>query len=158
MAPSLAFGDKKVVTIPALIWFILGVVCFLLEMMVPGFIVFFFGVGAWITAIVCWFTPLGINSQLGVFLAGSLLSLLALRGLVRRTFIGGSSHGEETSSVAQPGETAEVAETITPPFEGKVSYSGTLWRATAEEEIVKGEVVTIISQDGLVMRVKKNPS
>ncbi len=145
-------------TIPVLIWFILGVVCFLLEMALPGFIVFFFGVGAWCTAVACWLTPVGLNGQLVIFLVGSLLSLFALRGLLRRTFLGSSSHGEEMSGVAQHGETAEVAVAIVPPAEGKVRYSGTLWRATAEEEIPIGEVVTILSQDGLVMHVKRKVS
>ncbi len=140
-------------TLPTLIWFILGGLCFLLEMALPGFIVFFFGVGAWVTAVACWLTPIGLNGQLALFLAGSVVSLFALRGLVRRTFLGSSSHGEESNSIAQHGETAEVIEAIVPPAEGKIRYSGTLWRATAETEISKGEIVTILSQDGLVIHV-----
>ncbi len=145
-------------TLPVLIWFIFGVICFLLEMALPGFIVFFFGVGAWVTAVACWLKPFGLNGQLAIFLVGSLVSLFALRSLVKRTFLGSPSHGEESSSVAQPGETAEVVDSIVPPAEGKIRYSGSLWRATADEVISEGEVVTILSQDGLLMRVKKNSS
>lgn len=34
---------------PELVWFIIGLVLFLLELVLPGFVIFFFGVGAWVT-------------------------------------------------------------------------------------------------------------
>ncbi len=142
-------------TTPGLIWLIIGVVCFLLEMAVPGFIIFFFGVGAWVTSIACWLFPLGLNSQLVIFLVSSLVALFALRGFIQRTFLGSSTSGEESHGLAQAGETAEVIGVIVPPAEGKVQYSGTQWRAVAEEEIPVGEIVTILSQDGLLMHVKR---
>jgi inner membrane protein len=142
-------------TIPVLVWFVLGVVCFLLEMALPGFIIFFFGIGAFVTAIAVWLVnPLGINSQLLLFLVASVGSLFALRGVVKRTFIGGTSQDEEVDRLVQPGETAEVLVDIKPPAEGKILYSGTQWRASADQPIEAGELVSIVSQDGLLMHVK----
>jgi inner membrane protein len=42
-----------------------------------------------------------------------------------------------------------------PPAEGRVKYSGTSWRAIAEEEIEEGEIVTIVCQKNLVLQVEK---
>ncbi len=141
-------------TTAGLMWLIMGVICFLLEMMLPGFIIFFFGLGAWITALVCWFYPITINVQLAIFLVSSLMSLFILRGIIRKTFFGDVSADEE-DVIVTAGESATVAADIIPPAEGKIKYSGTHWRAIADERINKGSVVTIISQDGLCMKVAK---
>lgn len=46
---------------PAVIWFFIGLFLLLLEMAVPGLIVMFFGVGAWITALITAIFHPGIN-------------------------------------------------------------------------------------------------
>ena len=53
--------------------------------------------------------------------------------------------------IAQPGEKGVVSVTISPPAEGQIKYSGSFWRATAEEEIEKGEIISIVKQDGLIV-------
>ncbi|MEN8189209.1 MAG: NfeD family protein [Thermodesulfobacteriota bacterium] len=141
----------------ALIWLICGVVLFLLEMALPGFILFFFGIGAWTTALICWVAPnMSLAAQLGIFLISSLLSLFALRGLIKRTFFGDSEDGLQDQVTARGGEQAVVTSAIHPPAEGKIKYSGSFWRAVADTPIDKDKVVTIVSQDNLVMRVKKH--
>ena len=60
---------------PEVIWFLVGLVLLVMEFMLPGLIIGFFGVGAWIVAIVCLMTDIGINAQLGIFIASSVLSL-----------------------------------------------------------------------------------
>ncbi len=142
-------------TTAGLIWLIAGVACFLLEMALPGFIIFFFGVGAWVTAIVCWLMPVSLNSQLVIFLVSSLVTLFALRGYAKKTFIGVDAK-DDTAVSATLGDRAEVVEDIEPPAEGKISFSGISWRAIADEKIEKGSIVTIVSQDGLCMKVTKS--
>jgi len=44
---------------PALIWFITGIIFLLLEFVVPGIILFFFGCGAILAAIFAW---IGLDS------------------------------------------------------------------------------------------------
>ena len=53
---------------PALYWLIIGVMLFFLEMALPGFILFFFGLGAMITALVAWVLPIAISWQLALFI------------------------------------------------------------------------------------------
>lgn len=142
-------------TTAGLMWLIMGVICFVLEMMLPGFIMFFFGLGAWITALVCWLNPVSLNIQLAVFLVSSLGSLFLLRRFIQKIFIGDETGNDQNVSVTT-GDTAEVIEDIVPPAEGKISYSGTQWRAFSDEMIEKGSIVTILSQDGLRMKVGRS--
>lgn len=141
-------------TTAGLIWLITGVACFLLEMALPGFVIFFFGVGAWVTVIACWFTPIGLNGQLLLFLVSSLLTLFTLRGFIKKTFLGDVTDDEGEVSVTA-GDQAEVVADIIPPAPGRILYSGTQWNAIAEEPIAKGSIVTIVTQDGLNMKVAK---
>ena len=71
---------------PELVWFIIGLVLFLLELVLPGFVIFFFGVGAWITALLCLIANPGFNLQAIVFGVTSILSLLLLRKMIQKRF------------------------------------------------------------------------
>ena len=53
---------------PVIVWFVIGLVLALLEFALPGVILIFFGMGAWIAAITTYIglTP-GIGSQLIAF-------------------------------------------------------------------------------------------
>jgi membrane protein implicated in regulation of membrane protease activity len=147
--------DTMTLTTAGLIWLLTGVVCFLLEMALPGFVIFFFGVGAWVTSIMCWLMPISLNTQLATFLVASLVSLLTLRPLIRKTFLVGAADGGD-DVIITAGDKAVVVEDIVPPAEGKVSYSGSLWRALADQKIEKGNTVTIVSQDGVCMKVTRS--
>lgn len=63
-----------------LYWFLLGLALLLSELILPGFVIMFFGIGAWITALCIL---LGItenfNVQLLIFLGSSLLTLVLFR-------------------------------------------------------------------------------
>ena len=63
----------------AVIWFVAGFVLFLLEFMLPGLILFFFGVGAWIVAILSFFFDISLNFQIIIFLGAALLTILLFR-------------------------------------------------------------------------------
>lgn len=141
-----------------LAWFLIGIGFMLLEFIVPGFVIFFFGAGAWVAALV---TALGVdnlNIQLLVFLISAILLLVFLRTGVKRYFEGKVSKkdlGEELIESVK-GEKAVVVNDISPnKLGGKVEFHGTHWNAEADEEIKKGEVVEIIDRRNLVLKVKK---
>ena len=73
---------------PEIIWFLVGLVLLILEFAMPGLIIGFFGVGAWIVAIVCLMNDIGINAQLALFIGSSVLSLLLLRRWLKGVFLG----------------------------------------------------------------------
>jgi membrane protein implicated in regulation of membrane protease activity len=143
---------------PALYWLIIGVMLFFLELAMPGFILFFFALGALVTALVAWLSPISLVWQLGLFIAASLVSLLSLRNIIQKKLIAPASDaGDEDEDVllAVSGENGVVSMTIAPPAEGRIKYAGTSWRAMADEKIEEGEIVTIVRQKGLIIHVEK---
>jgi membrane protein implicated in regulation of membrane protease activity len=48
-----------------------------------------------------------------------------------------------------------VSSTIAPPGEGRIKCAGSSWRATADERIEEGEIVAVVSQQGLLIHVEK---
>ncbi len=142
-------------TNPGLLWLSMGVLLFVMEMVVPGFILFFFGVAAWITALACYLLPVTLDIQLAIFLGASLVSIFGLRSFVKKVFMGDTVDSIQNSIMADGGEKCEVTTSIIPPAEGQVKFSGTFWRAEANEQIDVGEVVEIVKQDGLLISVKK---
>ena len=145
---------------PALYWLMIGVMLLFLELALPGFILFFFGLAALITALVAWLTPIAIAWQLGLFIVSSLVTTFTLRNVIQRRFLD-SPKGEEGEDpdedviLAVPGDRAVVGVSIKPPSEGRINYSGTSWRATADEMIEEGEIVAVVRQENLVIHVEK---
>jgi len=78
------FDSIKEYLKPELIWFLVGLLLLLLEFAAPGLIVFFFGLGACIVAVVCLLTDITLNTQLIIFIVSSFLFLLILRLIGRR--------------------------------------------------------------------------
>jgi len=142
---------------PALYWLIIGVMLFFVELALPGFILFFFAMGALITALAAWLLPIPISWQLALFIGASLVSLFTLRGVIQKRFFDSGAEDEEDRDavLATPGDTGEVTMGIYPPAEGRIKYSGTFWRATAGERIDDGAIVSVVRQDGLVIHVEK---
>lgn len=143
---------------PALYWLVIGVMLFFLEMAVPGFILFFFGMGALVTAVAAWLTPISIAWQLALFICTSLIFVLGLRKLIRNTFFSPTvKEGEADLDVmrAVPGDKGVVSMAIVPPAEGRIKFSGTSWRASADEQIEEGEIVAVVYQKDLVIHVEK---
>lgn len=146
----------------ALVWFIAGVVFFLAELAIPGFIIFFFGIGAWVTAIAAFFGLTDLTMQMLIFVVVSLLSLIIFRRKGKNIFKGKEKTfqskdddklGEFIEDVI--GKKAKVISDIIPgEISGKVEFRGTQWKAESEEEIKAGVVVEITGRDNLTLKVK----
>ncbi len=141
---------------PELIWFLIGIALLLLEFMLPGLIVFFFGVGACIVAVVCLFTDISINSQLVIFILSSVASLLLLRKWLKGIFIGHVTSRQDITQKIEEfvGQRAVVVKKITPKMPGKVELHGTNWQARADAEIEEGQAVEVIGKDNITLKVK----
>ncbi len=141
---------------PEIIWFLVGLVLLIFEFILPGLIIAFFGVGAWVVALVCLITDIGINTQLIIFIICSVLSLLCLRKWLKGIFLGhtGSKQNLKENLDEFVGQKAVVKEKIVPKAGGKVEFHGTNWLAQADEEIAEGVMVQIISKDNITLKVK----
>ena len=141
---------------PEIIWFLVGLILLIMEFAMPGLIIAFFGVGAWVVALVCLITDIGINTQLIIFIVFSVLSLLALRRWLKGIFLGHTESRQDLTEDLKEfvGERAVVKEKITPKAGGRVEFHGTDWEANADEEIVEGTIVEIVGKDNITLKVK----
>ncbi|WP_028581231.1 NfeD family protein [Desulfogranum japonicum] len=139
---------------PILIWFLVGIFFYLTELALPGFIVFFFGVGAWCTSLCVWLFDMSLSMQLLIFISSSLVALLALRSYLRNAFLGATRDLDDSVIMGGAKSTGIVTEQIIPPAQGKVKYGGSFWKATADIQIEEGRVVEIVEQKDLTLKVK----
>jgi membrane protein implicated in regulation of membrane protease activity len=128
---------------PEIVWFIIGLVLFLLELVLPGFVIFFFGVGAWLTALLCLIANPGINLQVIVFAVTSVLSLLALRKMIQKRFFYTKEGLSESVEDEFTGKEALAITDFEPGKTGKVDFKGTTWKAESEMTIHEGQRVII---------------
>ncbi len=141
---------------PELIWFLVGLVLLIVEFVMPGLIIAFFGVGAWIVAIICLCIDIPLNAQLLIFIVTSVLSLLLLRKWLKGIFMGHVVSKQDIKENLEEfiGQRAVVKERIVPNGRGKVEFHGTDWTAEADEEIAEGTAVEIIGKDNITLKVK----
>lgn len=137
----------------SVIWFVIGFAFFLLEFVVPGFILFFFGIGAWVVGITTLFTDLSLNFQLLIFLASSLITVVLFRKWVRDK-LGMRKTSPQLLEDEFIGKTAICSEPIGPGANGKVTFKGTDWDASAEEFINPGESVIITGTKSILLTVR----
>jgi membrane protein implicated in regulation of membrane protease activity len=139
---------------PELFWFLLGLVLFLIELAIPGFFIFFFGLGAWVTALVCLILSPGTNLQILIFALVSVLTLLAFRKVLKKKFF--SSNGKESEEVEDEftGKEALAKVDFGGTKNGKVEFKGTTWAAESKADISAGQRVVIIEKDSFKLIVK----
>jgi inner membrane protein len=139
---------------PEIFWFILGLAMFLLELVMPGFIIFFFGFGAWVTALVCLIGDPGINTQIIFFAVSSVLSLVALRRVLQKKFFNRKGHLSDQVEDEFTGKEALATIDFGQDKYGKVEFKGTTWKAESTSDIKEGQTVIIISKVNFTLKVK----
>jgi len=147
---------EKFFSNPELFWFIIGLVLFLAELIIPGFFIFFFGLGAWVTAIVCLIgDPDSItNMQIIIFAVTSVLTLIALRRIIQKKFFYNKGNESEEVEDEFTGKEALATTDISPDKKGKVEFKGTTWKADSKSEIKEGQTVIIIEKENFTLTVE----
>ena len=142
---------------PELLWFLIGLILFLLELVVPGFVIFFFGVGAWVVALVCLIiSPVKDmpNLQIIIFAVTSVLSLIALRRIIQKKFFYSKGNKSEAVEDEFTGKEGVAISDFGKGQKGKVEFKGTRWNADSESDIHEGQAVIIIKNENLILKVK----
>lgn len=142
---------------PILVWFLVGLLLVLSELALPGVILVFFGLGAWLVAATCAMgLTQGLTSQLIVFGAGSLLLLLVLRRWLRGKLHGHQSADQDpAANLDNPaGDSVTVTVAVEPGNdEGRVEYKGAIWHARSDATIAVGSRARITETDGITLVV-----
>lgn len=147
----------SIFTKPELIWFMIGLALFLLELVLPGFVIFFFGVGAWVTALLCLIANPGINLQAIVFAFTSVLSLILLRKMIQKRFFYSKEELSKEVEDEFSGREAVAVNDFEPGKTGKVEFKGTSWKAESTSAIHEGDRVIIKEKENfkLIVEPKK---
>ena len=138
----------------AVIWFIAGFIFFVLEFALPGLILFFFALGAWITAITCLFFDVSIDTQLIVFGASTIVTILLFRKSLRKILYTRRQSSEIEDEFI--GKTGRAETFIGPGKNGKVDFKGTSWDAKSDDSIEPGDEVIVVGNESILLIVKSN--
>ncbi len=129
-----------------MLWFLIGFAFIVVELlMLPAFILIFFGLGAWVTAVVVYFADLSLAGAIVVFLISSLTLLLLLRKWSMRIFKGKVDEGAQ-DGLNEPlaGKTVLVTKAIGINSGGEIKFRGSFWPAVADQPIEAGARALII--------------
>ncbi|MDR2460195.1 MAG: NfeD family protein [Deltaproteobacteria bacterium] len=144
-----------------LFWFVLGFVLLILEVVTPGALFFiFFGIGAWIVALLLFFVPqLPIWAQWSIFIVTSLIALLILRKQILKLL--NAKKTPVTDSLSEPmvadrylGQEVDVLADLVPNRPGIVEFNGTQWQAKSRTFIPLGDRARIVELDNLTLWVE----
>jgi membrane-bound serine protease (ClpP class) len=151
--------ETKMILNPTLIWFLLGLVLIFLEFAVPGVILIFFGLGAWLVALTTYLgLTVSLESQLLLFAITSIVLLLVLRKWIKGKFYGHVSDVQDlTKNIDEfTGKSVVVLKDVIPgKMDGMVEFKGATWKAVSDEHIKNGEVAVITSIDGITLNIQK---
>lgn len=133
---------------PWLIWFVVGIAVSLSEMVIPGFIIIFFGIGCLGAAVLAAFLPDAYTAQIATFIVVAVVSLVTLRKMAMRIFVGKSelAQGEELDQNFVKARVT-IEHELEPGQETRVRYRGSIWRASAAEHLTANTEVEIVGFD-----------
>ncbi|MBN1820643.1 MAG: NfeD family protein [Prolixibacteraceae bacterium] len=126
-----------------------------MEIFIPSFILFNFGIGALIGSLVAGLN-LSLEWQIVFFSAGTIMSFFLIRPAMKK-FAYSRSHNISTNVDGMIGKIAKVIEPIDNlNNEGRVSLDGDFWQARSEnnEKISAGTPVEVVRVKSIVLIVK----
>lgn len=138
-------------------WALAGIILMISELILPGLILFFFGIGALLTALLSWILPLSPNLQIIVFIIASLAALFGLRRFLKPVFTGRTSAqaASDDDPGALTGSSGKVVDAIAPGQNGRILLNGARWKAESADTLPEGTPVEVIGQNNLTLTVKR---
>ena len=134
-------------------WFLLGLLLLILEFVVPGLVLIFFGLGALATGLLVSLVDLPVPVQVLIFALFSVGMLLGLRKWSKPIFYGQSSQSPDEEELV--GARGRVSRAIRPPEEGRVNLHGVEWTASSDTAVEEGCLVQVCSRDNLTLHVEQ---
>ncbi len=117
----------------------------LCELAIPGFVIIFFGLGCLGASIVAAIYPDSYSVQVAVFAIVSVVSLVTLRKMAVKIFVGRSEDTDSEDLGNIPlGAQVTLDQDLEPGQTGRVHFRGTMWDAVTEDRIEAGSEAEII--------------
>ncbi len=130
----------------------------LLEFVVPGLVIVFFGVSAVLVGLAAW-AGLVASLPASLLLWGvtSCGFVFGVRRSLRRLSPGRTERGSIDEDLDAFGALVEVLEPIGPDIVGRIRFRGTTWLArTVEEQLGAGARARIVTREELVWLVERD--
>lgn len=140
----------------AWLWLYVGAFLMLLELMAPGFVIFFFGLSA-ATVGLCRSMigePFTLTWQFAAFSVFSVFYLAVLRRWMKGLFSGDVQKSSADFGNEYVGRTGRVVASIEPPLAGRVMVGDAEWTAESASALAAGTMVRVVSQNNLTLRVE----
>lgn len=136
------------------IWLIIAILFFILEMMGPGFLLFWFGVGALIAMVVSFFVD-SLVVQIGVFTISSIALLFCTRPFANKFAKTDTTVTNAKSIIGKKGIVTKEINFLKGC--GQIKINGELWSAQSSKEnnIEEGAQVTVLNINGVKAIVEK---
>ena len=139
------------------LWLYAGAFLMLMELLAPGFVIFFFGLSA-ATVGLCravFGEAFTLTWQLAAFSVFAILYLAVLRRWLKTVFTGDLDTSKSDFNNEYVGRIGKVSSAIKPPLAGRVSVGDAEWTAEADGPIGVGADVKVISQNNLTFKVEE---
>ena len=136
-------------------WMSFGLVLMILELLIPGTFIIWFGCGAVATGIVCGLFNLSLTAQLAFFALFSSISVFIGLFVYKRIFgsTKDASTQERVGAKKYIGQSFKVVEPIIEGT-GKIAVGDTVWLAKSDKDISKGKMVKVVDVKGTVLIVE----
>lgn len=138
-------------------WAVGGIVLIVAELVVPSFVLIWFGAGALVVALAVALADLTLTAQLGLWLIVSLVLVAAwfrvFKPNMHKTKIG-------MADAAVIGEVGVLIRAVAPFEKGEVRFQKPIlgddvWTCIADEAIKSGERVRVVAVEGSFLKVER---
>jgi len=137
------------------LWMYAGALLMLMELLAPGFVIFFFGLSA-ATVGLCRFAfneAFDLTWQLASFSAFSIVYLVFLRRWMKKIFAGTVETSRADFQNENVGRIGKVTVAVNPPLAGRVMIGDAEWNAVSETPLAVGADVRVTAQNNLTVKV-----
>lgn len=142
----------------AILWIILGIVLVIAEIFTMGFVIFWFGIGAFAAGLAGWI-GFGLVTQFVIFAVVSVSLTLMSQKIFARYLQFENRDSLKSAIDSLPGKVGTVVESSEGTLgKGAVKVFGAVWTAfpaSGERALCEGEKVEVVSVEGSSIYVKK---
>ena len=136
------------------LWLYAGALLMLLEIMAPGFVIFFFGLAAATVGLTLFAFDFSATAQMALFTAFSIVYIVGLRRFMKALFMGETAESRAISS-EYVGRHGKVVEAIRPEVPGRILLGDGRPFGVAREGLVPGTEVRVVAQKNLTLTVER---
>ena len=133
------------------IWLIIFLVLLFIELITINLVSIWFSLGALASYISTYFTD-NMTIQIIVFIVVSIVALIVTKPLIKKIRV---RKIQPTNLDRVIGQEGVVTKEISRNSFGEVKVQGSIWTATAKEEITKGTQVKVLKIEGVKLLVEK---